>query len=86
MKHFKTAGHLAACARLSALPLAAAEAKARRPRVPLRARLAQVERRMGRPGPRDRRYHLRTESALANYAHAGGRAEGPSGPCRRARC
>jgi len=72
-----TGRRLAACAcLLLLLAPAAAEAKAWRRIVPLRTTRAQVERRLGKPRPRDRRYHFRTESALVNYAHADGCAGG----------
>ncbi|HWS53179.1 MAG TPA: hypothetical protein VN228_03600 [Pyrinomonadaceae bacterium] len=76
MKHFKTTRLAATCAGLLLLAAAAAEAKAWRRVVPLRTTRAQVERRFGKPRPRDRRYHFRAESALVNYAGGGGCAGG----------
>lgn len=83
MRDFKTGRRLLTCACLMLLAAAAAEAKAWRRIVPLRTTRAQVERRLGKPNPRNQRYEFPAESAFIIYASGDGCAQGAGWNVRR---
>jgi hypothetical protein len=68
MRNPTTGPRLAACVCVLLLAAGAAHAKSWRGVVPLRSTRAQVERRLGRPNPRNKHYEFRDERAFIVYA------------------
>lgn len=79
MTDFKNTRLLLSCACLMLLAAAAAEAKSWRRVTPLRTTRAQVERRLGKPNPRNQRYEFRGESAFIIYSGGDECARGSGG-------